>query len=67
MSIDLFMNDTCPKCRQLLMPAVIDPHPTRRNLSVHKSKCSNCGAVQTSILFRKSHGSLADELVANAR
>jgi hypothetical protein len=67
MSIDLFMNDTCPKCRQLLMPAVIGPHPTRRNLSVHKPKCANCGAVQTSILIRKSHGALADKPVANAR
>ena len=67
MSIDLFMNDTCPKCRQPLMPAVIEPHPTRRSLAVHKFECSNCGTVQTSILFRKSHGAFADKPVANAR
>jgi hypothetical protein len=67
MSLDLFMNDTCPKCRQPLMPAVIEPHPTRRSLAVHKFECSNCGAVQTSILFRKLHGALADKPVANAR
>ena len=54
MSVDLFMNDTCPKCRKPLKPAVIEPHPTRRSLAVHKFECSNCGAIQIKILFRKS-------------
>jgi len=54
MSVDLFMNDTCPKCRKPLKPAVIESHPTRPSLAVHKFECSNCGAIQTKILFRKS-------------
>jgi len=54
MPLDQFMNDTCLKCRKPLKPAVIEPHPTRRSLAVHKFQCSNCGAIQTKILFRKS-------------
>jgi ssDNA-binding Zn-finger/Zn-ribbon topoisomerase 1 len=54
MSVDLFMNDTCPKCRKPLKPAVIEPRLTRHSLAVHKFECSNCGAVQTKVLFRKS-------------
>ena len=53
MSLDLIMNDTCPKCRKPLKPAVIETHPTGRDLAVHKLECANCGAVQTKILFRK--------------
>ena len=53
MSFDLFMNDTCPKCRKPLKPAVIMQHPTRRELAIHKLECANCGAVKTKILFPK--------------
>jgi RNase P subunit RPR2 len=64
MSLDLFMNDICPKCRKPLKPAVIEPHPIRRGLAVHKFECSNCGAMQTKILFRKPRKPLPDELAA---
>ena len=67
MSIDLFMNDTCPKCRKPLTPAGIEPHPTRRSLATHKFECSNCGAMQTKILFLRSGNALPDELVVYAR
>jgi hypothetical protein len=53
MSLDLFMNDICPRCRKPLKPAVIEPHPSRRDLAVHKFECSNCGVVQTKSFFRK--------------
>jgi len=53
MSFDLFMNDTCPRCRKPIKLAVIEQHPTRRDLSVHKFECAGCGGVQTKILFRK--------------
>jgi len=59
MSLDLFMNDTCPNCRQPLMPAVIEPHPTRRDLAVHRFECSDCGVVKTKSLFRKPEQSAA--------
>jgi len=46
------MNDTCPKCRKPIKLAVIEQHPTRRDLAVHKFECANCGAVKTKIILR---------------
>jgi hypothetical protein len=53
MSFDLFMNDTCPRCRKPIKLAAVEQHPTRRDLSVQKFECANCGGVKTKILFRK--------------
>jgi hypothetical protein len=62
MSLDLFMNDTCAKCRKPLKAAVIEPNPTRRGLAVHRFECSNCSAVQTKFLFRKPSMARPDKL-----
>jgi hypothetical protein len=56
MPFDLFMDDTCPKCRKPVKFAGIEPHPNRRDLAVHKFHCANCGATTTRILFRKPSG-----------
>jgi ssDNA-binding Zn-finger/Zn-ribbon topoisomerase 1 len=53
MSFDLFMNDTCPRCRKEIKLAVIEQHSTRRDLAVRKFECADCGGVKTKILFRK--------------
>ncbi len=53
MSFDHFMNDTCPKCRKPIKLAVIEQHQTRRDLSVHKFECADCGEVKAKILLRK--------------
>jgi hypothetical protein len=53
MSIDLFMNDTCPRCRKPIKLAVIEQHQTRGDLSVQKFECADCGGVKTKILFRR--------------
>jgi hypothetical protein len=47
------MNDTCPRCRKPIKLAAVEQHPTRRDLSVQKFECANCGGVKTKILFRK--------------
>jgi hypothetical protein len=39
--LDLFMNDTCPRCRKPIKLAVIEQHPIRRDLVVHKFRL--CG------------------------
>jgi hypothetical protein len=52
MSFDIFMNDTCPKCRKPTKLVVVTQHSTRRDLAVHKFECVNCGAVETKLLFR---------------
>jgi hypothetical protein len=64
MSLDLFMNDTCPKCRKPLEPAIIVSHPTRHGFAVRRCECSNCGVVQTKILFRKLSKPVPDEVAA---
>ena len=53
MSLDLFMNDTCPKCRKLIKLTAVEPHPTNRGLAVHKFECAGCGPVTSKILYRK--------------
>jgi hypothetical protein len=53
MSIDLFMNDTCPKCRKPIKPTTVTPHPTRRDLAIHTFACTDCGPVKTKTLFQK--------------
>ena len=47
MSLDLFMNDTCPKCRKLIKLTAVEPHPTHRALAVHNFECASCGPVTT--------------------
>ena len=53
MSLDLFMNDTCLKCRKPIKLAAVESHPTSRELAVHKFKCTSCGQITTKILYRK--------------
>jgi hypothetical protein len=38
---------------QPLRLAVVEQHPSRRDLAVHKFDCADCGRVKTKILFRK--------------
>jgi len=63
MSFDLFVDDTCPKCRKPLTLAVIERHPTRRDLAVHNLKCASCGTVKNKILSLKL-GESSPELAA---
>jgi len=63
MSIDRFMNDTCPKCRKPIRLKSITPYPTRCDLAIHKFECADCGVVETRILLLKPGESLA-ELIA---
>jgi hypothetical protein len=40
---DLFMNDTCPRCRKPIKLAVIEQHPTRRDLASTSSTARTAG------------------------
>ena len=53
MSLDLFMNDTCPKCRKPMSRSAVASHPKSRDLAVHKFECTSCGHVTTKILYHK--------------
>jgi len=54
MSLTLFIHDTCPKCHKPIMQAIIEPHPTRRDLALQNFECADCGAVKTKVLSLKS-------------
>jgi hypothetical protein len=53
MSLDIFMNDTCLKCRKPTKLAGIKTLPTSRKLAVHKFECKSCGHVTTKTLYHK--------------
>jgi hypothetical protein len=63
MSLILFYNDTCPKCLKPKMRAVIELHPTRRDLALQNFKCANCGAIKTKVISLKP-GAPPPELAA---
>jgi hypothetical protein len=50
MCLTLFVDDTCPKCRETILQSYIEPHPTRRDLALHKLDCMECGSVKTEII-----------------
>ena len=53
MSMTLFINEICPKCRQPIWQTTIDLHPTDRDLAIHKIVCADCGLVKTKTLSLK--------------
>jgi hypothetical protein len=63
MSFILFFNETCPKCRKPVMRAVIEPHPSRRDVALQNFECSDCGVVKTKVLSLKP-GAPPPELAA---
>jgi hypothetical protein len=63
MSLALFINDSCPNCHKPTMQAVIEPHPTRRDLALENFACADCGPVKTKVLSLKP-GTPSPELAA---
>jgi len=57
MSIDLFMNDTCPKCHKPIRRTTVTAHRTRHDLEIHNFECADCGVVKSKILLLKQGGS----------
>jgi hypothetical protein len=54
MPFSLYTDDeTCPKCRKPVNLAIVEPHPTRCDLSLHNFECADCGFVRTKILSQK--------------
>jgi len=42
MSLTIFTDDTCPRCRKPVKVAVIEPHPSDRDLAIHNHHCVEC-------------------------
>jgi uncharacterized Zn finger protein len=53
MPLNLYFYEICPKCSQLTMQAVIESHPTSRDLAIQKFHCANCGPVKTKFISLK--------------
>jgi hypothetical protein len=63
MPFTVFVDDTCPKCHKPVRLAVIEPHPTRRDLAIQNFECVDCGLVKAKVYSLKP-GSAAPELAA---
>jgi hypothetical protein len=59
MSLNLFFNETCPKCRKPIMQGVVEPHPSRRDVALENFVCADCGPVKTKIISLKPDKSSA--------
>ena len=53
MSLNLYLNDLCPHCGKPTLQAVIEAHPTRRDLAVEKFHCAVCGPIKHKIISLK--------------
>jgi hypothetical protein len=53
MSLTLFVDDICPKCRKPIKQTTIELHPTDRDLALHNFACVDCGPVKTKIISLK--------------
>jgi hypothetical protein len=53
MFLNLYFTDLCPKCQRPTMKAVIESHPTDRDLAIQKFRCADCGPVKTKFISLK--------------
>jgi hypothetical protein len=66
MSLTLFVDDTCPKCRNSIMQSIIEPHPTRRDLALHRFDCVGCGHVKTETIVLEPAAASPDSRMKEA-
>jgi len=64
MCFDLFMKDTCPRCRKPIRLAVIEQHSTHRYFAVHKFECADCGITAPGKVVHSLRHRAADRLRA---
>jgi hypothetical protein len=50
MSLTLFIDDTCPRCRKSVKVAEVDLHPSRPGLAVYNYHCIDCGPVRAKVV-----------------
>lgn len=53
MSLTLFIDDLCPKCRRPIRQTTVELHPIRSDLALHYFVCADCGPVKTKIYSLK--------------
>jgi len=67
MSLTLFTNEPCPKCRKPIRQTTIDVHPTSRNLALHIYKREDCGPVKTKVISMTKKGPPPERAVESNR
>jgi RNase P subunit RPR2 len=50
MSLVLSRGEICPKCHEPLMQAVVEAHPSRRDIAYHNFECADCGPIKTKVI-----------------
>jgi C4-type Zn-finger protein len=50
MSLNFVVDHNCLKCGKPITLAVIDLHPTDRDVAIHSLKCAGCGYEKTRVL-----------------
>jgi hypothetical protein len=50
MSLSFYFNDPCPKCGKPTVKAVIEAHPSHRDLALYNFHCAGCGPIKTKII-----------------
>jgi hypothetical protein len=54
MSLTMFIDDACPRCRKPVKLSVIEPHPSQRDQAIHNYYCVDCGPVLAKIISLKA-------------
>jgi C4-type Zn-finger protein len=49
-SLTLFTDEPCPKCRKPIRQTTIDLHPSIPNIALHNYECADCGPVKTEVI-----------------
>ena len=60
MSLNLFSDEPCPRCRKPIRQTTIELHPTNRALALHNYECAECGPVKTKIISLKPNKTAAE-------
>ena len=53
MSLNLFSDEPCPRCRKPIRQTTVGLHPTNPDIALHNYECADCGPVKTRILLQK--------------
>jgi phage FluMu protein Com len=53
MAFVLYIDKTCPKCRQPIRRTTIEAHPSRTDIAIQNFHCADCGHLKSVVLSLK--------------
>ena len=60
MSVTLFTDEPCPRCRKPIRQTTVELHPTNRALALHNYESAECGPIKTKIISLKPNKPAAE-------